>query len=151
MTDHKVVLVRAALFLASAAIMVSVIVAGASRALGHDVYRDFYDSGQPGIGRWCCSGNLEGTAGDCAPAEYAMNPDGSAWMVSKQHPGKHVLVPRNRILWMSIPNSNKDLERRAAAFEAHVCLRPRMPGQETIDDPNPEFSIICAAISPGGV
>jgi hypothetical protein len=123
----------------------------AGKARGHDVYREFYDSGVVGVGRWCCSGNLEGTAGDCAPAEYTMNPDGSAWMRSRQFPTKHILVPRNRILWMSIPNSNKELERRAAAFEAHLCIRPRQPGQETPDDPNPEFSIICAAVSPGGV
>jgi hypothetical protein len=118
----------------------------ACKARSHDVYKDFWSGGAPGLGRWCCSGNLEGTAGDCAPAEYTMNPDGSAWMVSKQHPGKHILVPRERLLWMAVPDP------RAAAYEAHLCIRPRSWGDVVTEaDPNPEFTIICAAIAPGGV
>lgn len=124
----------------------------ACKARSHDVYREFYDSGIVGVGRWCCSGNLEGTAGDCSPASYQMNRDGSAFFSPKQYPGAVVIVPRHRILWMSIPNSNRELEKRAAAFEAHWCGRKRFQTEPvTEDDPDPVFVTICAAIAPGGV
>ena len=49
------------------------------RADAHAPYDGFYSGGAPGLGRWCCNGNLEGTAGDCSPADYTMNRDGSAF------------------------------------------------------------------------
>jgi hypothetical protein len=118
----------------------------------HDVYRDFYDSGEVGVGRWCCSGNLDGTAGDCSPASYTMNRDGSAFFTPKQHPGKHILVPRQRILWMAVPHRDPRVAQEAAKFEAHWCGRKRYSSEPvTENDPDPEYTTICAAIAPGGV
>ena len=114
-------------------------------ALAHDVYRDFYSGGAPGLGRWCCSGNLEGTAGDCSPAEYKVLRDGTAVMWPKQWPGQAVMVPAHRILWMSVPGGEM--------FEAHWCGVKKMAGitYNLEDDPDPVFTTICAAIRPGGV
>lgn len=110
----------------------------------HEVYSDFFSGGAPGVGRWCCSGNLEGTKGDCAPASYEMNRDGSATFISKRYPGAEIRVPAHRILWMSIPGGE--------AFEAHICAVPRTAGvPPTEDDPDPAFVVFCAAIAPGGV
>jgi hypothetical protein len=114
-------------------------------AFAHDVYRDFYSGGAPGVGRWCCSGNLEGTSGDCSPAEYKVLRDGTAVMWPKQWPGQAVMVPAHRILWMSVPGGE--------AFEAHWCGVKKMAGiaYDLEDDPDPVFTTICAAIRPGGV
>jgi hypothetical protein len=114
-------------------------------ARAHDVYRDFYSGGAPGVGRWCCSGNLEGTAGDCSPAEYKVLRDGTAIFWPKQHPGKAIMVPAHRILWMSVPGGEM--------FEAHWCGVKKMAGitYNLEDDPDPVFTTICAAIRPGGV
>ena len=111
----------------------------------HDIYGNFYSGGQPGVGRWCCNGNAEGTAGDCAPATYTMQRDGSALMVSKRYPGKVIHVAAHRILWMSIPGGE--------AWEAHLCALPRTATDPApnADDPDPEFVTLCAAIAPGGV
>jgi hypothetical protein len=115
----------------------------AGPALAHDIYGQFYSGGAPGVGRWCCNGNTEGTTGDCAPAEYRMLPDGSALMQSKRYPGKTIHVAAGRILWMTIPGGE--------AFEAHLCALPRRPGEAvTPDDPDPEFVTLCAAINPRG-
>src|SRR5574343_533258 len=137
---------RLAFFLACAAGIVA-----AGKARSHDVYRDFYDSGEIGVGRWCCSGNLEGTAGDCSPAQYTMNRDGSAFFTPKQHPGQHILVPRHRILWMQIPNRDPRLQQEAAKFEAHWCGRKRYATEAvTDDDPDPGLTTIGAARAAGG-
>lgn len=117
----------------------------AVQAKAHDVYRDFYSGGAPGVGRWCCSGNLEGTAGDCSPAEYKVLRDGTAIFWPKQYPGHAIMVPAHRILWMSVPGGE--------AFEAHWCGVKKMPNvvYNQDDDPDPVFTTICAAIRPGGV
>ena len=111
----------------------------------HEIYNNFYSGGAPGLGRWCCNGNAEGTSGDCAPATYEMLPNGDALMQSKRYPGKVIHVAASRILWMTIPGGE--------AFEAHLCALPRSPsdGPPTAEDPDPEFVTLCAAISPGGV
>jgi hypothetical protein len=134
----------------AAAMMVSLVVAFAlimfsTCVKAHDVYRDFYSGGAPGLGRWCCSGNLEGTAGDCSPAEYKVLRDGTAVMWPKQWPGQAVMVPAHRILWMSVPGGEM--------FEAHWCGVKKMAGitYNLEDDPDPVFTTICAAIRPGGV
>lgn len=117
-----------------------------SPAVAHDPYRDFWSGGAVGVGRWCCSGNLQGTAGDCSPATYTMNRDGSAFFTPRQHPGKTILVARDRILWMALN------DKEAVKFEAHWCGIPRKEGQlPTESDPDPEFVTFCAAIAPGGV
>ncbi len=118
----------------------------ATTTSAHDPYREFWSGGAPGIGIWCCSGNLEGTTGDCSPATYQMNSDGSAFFSPKQYPGATILVPGNRILWMSLPDPE------ARKFEGHWCGRPRPEGVlPTADDPDPAYITICAAIAPGGV
>ncbi len=127
----------------SLTLLVALVCAGT--ALGHAPYDNFYSGGAPGVGRWCCNGNLEGTTGDCAPATYQMLRDGSALMQSKRYPGKTIHVAAHRILWMSIPGGE--------AFEAHLCAVPRTPGgiPPNEDDIDPEFIVYCAAIAPGGV
>ena len=116
------------------------------RADAHAPYDGFYSGRAPGLGRWCCNGNLEGTAGDCSPADYTMNRDGSAFFRPRQHPGKAILVPAHRILWMRLPDPE------ASKFEAHWCGVPRAEGVlPTDDDPDPAFVTFCAAIAPGGV
>ena len=57
-------------------------------AIAHDYYRDFYSGGAPGLGRWCCSGDLDGKTGDCSPAQYKMNSDGSAFFSRSSFPAK---------------------------------------------------------------
>lgn len=141
MLTRLVILSLAAILLA-ALVLVGVAV---TKAVAHDVYRDFYSGGAPGVGRWCCSGNLEGTAGDCSPAEYRVLRDGTAVMWPKQWPGQAIMVPAHRILWMSVPGGEM--------FEAHWCGVKKRPGvdYDQSDDPDPVFSTICAAIRPGGV
>jgi hypothetical protein len=115
-------------------------------AAAHSPYDGFFSGGAPGVGRWCCNGNLEGTAGDCSPAEYKMNADGSAFFWPKQHPGKAILVPAHRIIWGGPP------DKEAMKFEAHWCGLPRAPTQlPDADDPDPEFITFCASLWPGGV
>lgn len=126
-----------------AASFVVAVMAGASAAKGHAPYNDFYSSGTPGVGRWCCNGNLEGTTGDCAPAEYRLLRDGSAMMRSKRYPDKEIHVAATRILWLTLPG--------AEAFEAHLCAVPRQVGTlPNAEDPDPEFTTLCAAINPRG-
>lgn len=116
---------------------------GATYARSHELYRDFYSSGVPGLGRWCCNGNAEGTTGDCAPAEYRMLRDGSYMMRSKRYPDKEIHVAKDKILWLSLPGGE--------AFEAHLCAVPRQAGTlPTDEDPDPEFTTLCAAINPRG-
>jgi hypothetical protein len=138
---EKFLLITGTLLLGFAVLLI--FAAGTARA--HDVYRDFYSGGAPGLGRWCCSGNLEGTSGDCSPAEYKVLRDGTAVMWPKMYPGKAIMVPAHRILWMSVPGGEM--------FEAHYCGKPKVPGvtYNLEDDPDPEFTTICAAIRPGGV
>jgi len=112
-----------------------------SPAIAHDYYAKYYDK----AGRWCCSGNLEGTMGDCSPAEVKMNADGSAFMQPVQYPDVWILVPAHRIM----PDGPPDPEARR--LPAHWCGKPRpeylLP---TADDPDPKFTTICASIFPGG-
>jgi hypothetical protein len=114
-------------------------------AKGHDLYKDFWSGGSRGLGRWCCSGNAEGTMGDCSPATYRMRPDGSAVMRPRQFPDREILVPKHRILWTTVPGGE--------AFEAHWCGRPKQPDglYDVAEDPDPGFVTFCAAIAPGGV
>lgn len=128
----------------AAARLALALVLAASPAIAHEVYSDWYSGGEKGVGRWCCSGNLEGTRGDCAPATYTMLRNGDAVMVSRRYPGRPIHVARDRILWMAIPGGE--------AFEAHICALPRQPGNPpTAEDPDADFTVICAAVSPGGV
>lgn len=128
------------------AALAAALILACSTAWGHSPYDGFYSGGAPGLGRWCCSGDLDGQTGDCSPATYKMNRDGSAFFSPKQFPGKTILVPRDRILWMSPPDPE------ARKFEAHWCGKPRPEGVlPTDDDPDPEFLTICASIQPRGV
>lgn len=138
---EKFLLITGTLLLGFAVLLI--FAAGPARA--HDVYRDFYSGGAPGVGRWCCSGNLEGTAGDCSPAEYRVLRDGTAVMWPKQWPGHAIMVPAHRVLWMSVPGGEM--------FEAHWCGVKKTPGvtYDIAEDPDPVFATICAAIRPGGV
>jgi hypothetical protein len=113
-------------------------------AYSHEIYGQFYSSGEPGVGRWCCNGNTEGTAGDCAPAEYTMQRDGSALMVSKRYPGKVIHVAAHRILWLSVPGGEE--------YDAHLCAVPRVQGgpPPNEDDIDSSFIVYCAAIKPFG-
>lgn len=159
MRDHLAGLKRGALFFAAVLSVAGVSsCSGTAPAWSHDVYKHFYDryddEGKPAQGaRWCCSGNLEGTTGDCSPATITMNRDGSAYFTPKQHPGKHILVSKDRILWGTIPHEDKALQRRAEQFEAHWCgvPRPSYDMQPTDMDPDPAFKTYCAIIAPGGV
>lgn len=118
---------------------------GATYARSHAPYNDFYSSGTPGVGRWCCNGDLNGTTGDCAPASYEMLKDGTALLVSRRYPGKKIHVAAHRILWMSLPGGE--------AFDAHICAVPRVPGgiAPNEDDIDHEFIVYCVAIKPFGV
>ena len=115
-------------------------------AHSHDYYRDFYSGGAPGLGRWCCSGNLEGTMGDCSPAlEWKDNADGSMFVRPAQYPDKWILVAAHRIL----PVGPQDPE--AKAFPVHWCGKPRSAASlPDNDDPDPAFVTICASRYPGG-
>ncbi len=134
-----------AILIAAAIISACLVLLGVTVARAHAPYDKFYSSGEPGVGRWCCNGNLEGTAGDCAPAAHTMLKNGDALMVSRRYPGKTIHVAAHRILWMALPGGE--------AFEAHYCGVPRTPGgpPPNADDPDPEFVTYCVAITPGGV
>jgi hypothetical protein len=108
----------------------------------HSPYEGFWSGGAPGIGQWCCNGDLEGKTGDCSPAGYRINPDGSALFMPRRYPGAVIFVPRNRILWLSPP------DKEAQKFEAHYCGLPRQPHdpKPDDDDPDPAFRTICASI-----
>ena len=113
----------------------------------HSPYENFWSGGAPGIGQWCCNGDLQGQTGDCSPAGFIVNPDGSASFMPRRYPGAIIHVPRNRILWMTPP------DKEARKFEAHYCGLPRQPHDPPPDedDPDPAFRTICASIAPGGV
>lgn len=115
-------------------------------AHAHDYYKDFWSGGAPGLGRWCCSGNLEGTMGDCSPAlDWKDNADGSMFVKPKQYPNAWILVPAHRIL----PVGPQDAD--AKAFPVHWCGKPRPAGVlPDKDDPDGAFLTICAARFPGG-
>jgi DNA-binding response OmpR family regulator len=85
-------------------------------------------------------GNLE-----IVPEEGKVLRDGTAIFWPKMYPGKAIMVPAHRILWMSVPGGEM--------FEAHYCGKPKVPGvtYDLEEDPDPEFTTICAAIRPGGV
>lgn len=114
-------------------------------AYSHAPYDNFYSGGAPGVGRWCCNGDLNGTTGDCSPASYEILKDGSAILVSRRYPGKQIHVAEHRILWISLPGGE--------AFDAHICAVPRTPGgpPPNADDIDPEFIVYCVAIKPFGV
>ena len=129
-----------------AAIAAALILA-CSTASGHDVYKDFWSGGSPGLGRWCCSGDLDGKTGDCSPASYKLLRNGDAIFYPKKYPGAAVLVPAHRILWMNLPDPE------AGKYEAHLCAKPRseLSAAPTEDDPDPNYIVFCAAITPPGV
>lgn len=115
-------------------------------ATAHDYYSGFFSGGAPGVGRWCCSGNLEGTMGDCSPAlEWRDNPDGSMFVKPVQYPDVWILVPAHRILPVGPPDPE------AKKYPVHWCGKPRpttlLPDK---DDPDPAFVTICASRFPGG-
>lgn len=139
------VIITAGAILAALLVALWILFFGAVVVMAHAPYDSFYSGGAPGIGRWCCNGDLNGTTGDCAPATYTMLRNGDALMVSKRYPGKQIHVAAHRILWMALPGGEM--------FEAHYCGVPRTSGgpAPTADDPDPEFITYCVAIAPGGV
>lgn len=112
----------------------------------HDYYGGFFSGGAPGVGRWCCSGDLDGKTGDCSPAEdWRDQKDGSMLVRPRQYPDAWILVPAHRIL----PDGPPDP--KAREFPVHWCGKPRPPGVAmTPDDPDPRFITICASRFPGG-
>lgn len=116
-------------------------------AFAHDYYRNFYSGGAPGLGRWCCSGDLDGTTGDCSPAiDWKENPDGSMYVRPKQFPDAWILVAPHRIL----PDGPPDPDARK--FPVHWCGKQRALGSAPDkDDPDPNFVTICASRWPGGM
>lgn len=137
--------ITAGTILAALLVAAWILLFGAAAVMAHAPYDSFYSGGAPGIGRWCCNGDLNGTTGDCAPATYEMLRDGSALMQSKRYPGRTIRVAAHRILWMALPGGEM--------YEAHYCGIPRTPGgpPPNVDDPDPGFITFCAAIAPGGV
>ncbi len=111
-------------------------------ALAHDYYSNFYGKD----GRWCCSGDLEGTFGDCSPAlEWQDQKDGSMLVRPTQFPDAWVLVPAHRIMVDGPPDPD------AKKFPVHWCGKPRPAGiLPTPDDPDGSFITICASRYPGG-
>jgi len=114
-------------------------------ARSHEPYTTFYSSGVPGLGKWCCSGSLDGSTGDCSPADFHVNRDGSAYFTPRKYPQAKILVAAHRILWTRLPDPE------AAKFDGHWCGFPRGANRQIDrDEPDQGFLTICAAIAPGG-
>lgn len=73
--------------------------------------------------------------------------NGDAIFYPLKYPGAAIVVPGDKILWMALPDPE------AAKFEAHICARPRseVSVAPSAEDPDPNYMVICAAITPGGV
>jgi hypothetical protein len=116
------------------------------KAFSHDIYTGVYGKDH----QYCCFGDANGVAGDCAPALARVNGNNIEFNVR----GKEwVSVPRDRVTFLPLPGEEDQVHDEApeGMVWGHFCGRPRRD-EDMSYNPNNVFGnwyFYCGFYPPG--